>query len=100
MAVPLPQELDFVSAAPLFCGGLTAYGALKNAGAIPGERVAVLGIGGVGHLALAIARAMGTEVIALTSTEAKADLAREMDAHHVVAAMISVRDSPPWAAPT
>lgn len=84
-AVPLPDGLDFVDAAPLFCGGLTVYGALKNAEAKPGERVAVLGIGGLGHLALAVARAMGTEVIALTSTEDKACLARELGAHHVIA---------------
>jgi alcohol dehydrogenase, propanol-preferring len=84
-AIPLPDEIDFIEAAPLFCGGLTVYGALKNTEARPGERVAVLGIGGLGHLALAIARAMGTEVIALTSTESKAGLAREMGAHHVIA---------------
>lgn len=84
-AIPLPDELDFVAAAPLFCGGLTVYGALKNTEARPGERVAVLGIGGLGHLALAVARAMGTEVIALTASEDKAGLARELGAHHVIA---------------
>jgi len=83
-ALPLPDELDFVAAAPLFCAGLTMYGALKNAQVRPGQRVAVLGIGGLGHLGLAIARAMGAEVIALTSTAAKADLAREMGARQVL----------------
>jgi D-arabinose 1-dehydrogenase-like Zn-dependent alcohol dehydrogenase len=82
--IRLPSELTFVDAAPLFCGGLTVYGALKNAGLRSGQRVAVLGIGGQGHLALAIARAMGAEVIALTSTAAKEDLARRMGAHHVI----------------
>jgi propanol-preferring alcohol dehydrogenase len=84
VAVPLPDELDGVSAAPLFCGGLTAYAALKNAQLRPGERVAVLGVGGLGHLALAIARALGAEVVALTSTESKVELARQMGAHHVL----------------
>jgi D-arabinose 1-dehydrogenase-like Zn-dependent alcohol dehydrogenase len=83
--MPLPTGLDVVDAAPLFCAGLTVYGALKNAGLRPGQRAAVLGIGGLGHLGLAVARAMGAEVIALTSTEAKADLARQMGAHHVIA---------------
>lgn len=84
-ALPLPPELDDVAAAPLFCAGITVYAALKNAGLRPSQRAAVLGIGGLGHLGLAIARAMGAEVIALTSTDAKADLARQMGAHRVLA---------------
>lgn len=80
----LPPALDFVDAAPLFCAGLTVYAALKNAGLRPGQRAAVLGIGGLGHLGLIIARAMGAEVVALTSTEKKADLAGQLGAHHVV----------------
>lgn len=81
----LPPELDFVDAAPLFCAGITVYAALKNAGLRPAHRVAVLGIGGLGHLGVAVARAMGAEVVALTSTDAKAELARQMGAHHVIA---------------
>lgn len=84
-ALPLPPELDFVDAAPLFCAGITVYAALKNAGLRSTQRVAVLGIGGLGHLGIAIARAMGAEVIALTSTVEKVDLAREMGAHQVIA---------------
>lgn len=76
--IPLPEELDFVAAAPLFCGGLTVYGGFKNAELRPGQRAAVLGIGGLGHLAIPIARAMGAEVIAITSTEAKVELARQL----------------------
>lgn len=82
--VPLPDGLDFAAAAPLFCAGLTMYGALKNGGVRPGQRVAVLGIGGLGHLGLALARAMGAEVVALTSSESKADLARRLGAHEVI----------------
>lgn len=80
----LPDELSFIDAAPLFCGGLTMYGGLKHADFHPGQRVAVLGIGGLGHLGLQIARAMGAEVIAVTSTEDKRPLAHQLGAHHVV----------------
>src|SRR3990172_12320576 len=63
-AMPLPEGLDFVSAAPFFCAGLTMYAGFKNAGLQPGQRAAVLGIGGLGHLAIPIARALGGEGIA------------------------------------
>ena len=82
--LPLPAELDFVTTAPLFCGGNTVYEGLKRAEVRPGQRVAVLGIGGLGHLALQIAKAMGAEVIAITSTESKADLAKKMGADSVI----------------
>ena len=80
----LPDELDFVDAASLFCAGLTMYGGIKNGGYRPGQRVAVLGIGGLGHLGLQIANAMGAEVIAVTATEAKKELAHSLGAHHVI----------------
>jgi len=83
-ALALPEELDFVSAAPFFCAGLTMYSGFKNAGLQPGQRAAVLGIGGLGHLAIPIARAMGAEVIALTSTDDKVELARQLGAHHAI----------------
>jgi propanol-preferring alcohol dehydrogenase len=82
----LPGELDFASTAPLFCGGNTVYEGLKLADVRPGKRVAVLGIGGLGHLALQIAKAMGAEVIAITSTEGKADLAKKLGADSVIVA--------------
>ena len=82
----LPEELDFVDAAPLFCAGLTMYGGIKNGGYRPGQRVAVLGIGGLGHLGLQIANAMGAEVIAVTATAAKKELAHSLGAHHVIVA--------------
>lgn len=83
-AIPLPAELSFGAAAPLVCGGLTAYGALKTAGARPGTRMAILGIGGIGHVAIQIARAMGAEVIAITGSEDKVSWARELGAHEVI----------------
>jgi alcohol dehydrogenase, propanol-preferring len=82
--LPLPPELSFVAAAPLMCGGLTVYAALKRAGVRAGQRVAVLGIGGLGHLALQIARAMGADVVAITASESKAPLARNLGARHVI----------------
>lgn len=81
--VPLPEALDFVDAAPLFCGGVTMYGGFKSAGLRPDQRVAVLGIGGLGHLGIQIAKAMGAEVVAITS-EGKQDWARELGADHVI----------------
>ena len=80
----LPDELDFVVSAPLFCGGITMYGGFKRAGLRPDQRVAVLGIGGLGHLGIQIANAMGAEVVAITS-QGKEEWARDLGAHHVIA---------------
>jgi propanol-preferring alcohol dehydrogenase len=82
-ALPLPPSLDPVEAAPLLCAGLTVYSGLKNANLQPGQRVAVLGIGGLGHLAIPIAKAMGADVIAVTGSEDKAATARELGAIEV-----------------
>lgn len=84
--IELPDGLDDVLAAPLFCAGLTMYAALKGAGVTAASRVAVVGIGGLGHLAVQLARALGAEVIAVTSSEAKVEIARQLGAGHVVAA--------------
>jgi len=84
--VPLPGEIEFAEAAPFSCAGLTVYAGLKNAGLRPGQRAAMLGIGGLGHLGVQIARAMGAEVIALTSSESKQEIARQLGAHHVLPA--------------
>jgi alcohol dehydrogenase, propanol-preferring len=85
-AIPLPVEMDFVAAAPFLCAGLTMYGGFKNAALRPGQRAAVLGIGGLGHLAIPIAKAMGAEVIAITSTESKQATAKELGADHTITA--------------
>jgi propanol-preferring alcohol dehydrogenase len=81
--LPLPDEISFEEAAPLFCGGVTAYGGLKSADVRAGQRVAILGVGGIGHLALQIARAMGAEVVAITSP-GKGEWAREQGADIVI----------------
>jgi alcohol dehydrogenase, propanol-preferring len=92
-ALPIPEGLSSVDAAPLFCAGVTVYRALNNAHAGPGQRVAVFGVGGLGHLAVQIARAMGAEVIALDVAEDKLALARTLGATHALnaAAPESVR---------
>ncbi len=81
-ALPVPDALDTVEAAPLFCAGVTSYRALHNAGVGPGQRVAVVGVGGLGHLALQIALAAGAEVIAIDVAADKLDAARQLGAAH------------------
>jgi propanol-preferring alcohol dehydrogenase len=79
-AIPVPESLTSVEAAPLFCAGVTVYRALKNASVAAGQRVAVVGVGGLGHLAIQVARAFGAEAIALDVAEDKLTLARALGA--------------------
>ncbi|MBC7468292.1 MAG: zinc-dependent alcohol dehydrogenase [Ramlibacter sp.] len=85
-AIPVPDALGPEEAAPLFCAGVTVYRALRNAGVAPGQRVAVFGIGGLGHLAVQIAKAMGAEVIGLDVAPEKLALATELGAARVLVA--------------
>lgn len=82
--VRVPDELSSVDAAPLLCAGLTTFSALRNAPAKAGDLVAVLGIGGLGHLALQYARHLGFEVAAIGRGSRKADLAIKLGAHHYI----------------
>lgn len=82
----LPDGVSFEEAAPMFCAGYTALSALRNADPKPGERVAVLGVGGLGHLALQFAKALGLSTIALTSREEKIAELRALGADDVVVA--------------
>jgi alcohol dehydrogenase, propanol-preferring len=79
-ALPIPDALSSAEAAPLFCAGVTVYRALRNAEVGPGQRVAVFGVGGLGHLAVQMARAFGAEVLALDVSDDKLALARELGA--------------------
>jgi propanol-preferring alcohol dehydrogenase len=81
-ALPIPDALTSVEAAPLFCAGVTSYRALHNAGVGPGQRVAVVGVGGLGHLAVQIAVAAGAEVIAIDVADDKLASARALGAAH------------------
>ena len=80
----LPSSLRAEEAAPLLCAGLTVYKALKNSGIAKGERVAVFGVGGLGHLAVQIAHAMGAQVCAVDIAEEKLELARSLGAEWTV----------------
>lgn len=82
--VPVPDAVPSVDAAPLTCAGVTTYKAVKVAGITPGERVAVYGIGGLGHLAVQYARLVGGVVIAVDIDDDKLAMARELGADHVV----------------
>jgi uncharacterized zinc-type alcohol dehydrogenase-like protein len=77
----LPEGIDAGDAGPLLCGGITVFNPLIQFGLLPTDRVGVIGIGGLGHLALKFARAWGCEVTAFTSSESKTQQALEMGAH-------------------
>ncbi|WP_227247458.1 alcohol dehydrogenase [Paraburkholderia caribensis] len=80
----MPEELNDVDAAPLLCAGITTFNALRNSGARAGEVVAILGIGGLGHLGVQFARRMGFNTVAIARGEDKAPLARQLGAHHYI----------------
>ena len=84
-ATPLPEALDADTAGPLFCGGSTVFNPLVQYDIKPTDRVAVVGIGGLGHLALKFLRAWGCEVTAFTSSESKHAEALSLGAHRAVA---------------
>jgi D-arabinose 1-dehydrogenase-like Zn-dependent alcohol dehydrogenase len=81
----IPEGLDAKDAGPLLCAGVTTYNALRNLGAIPGQTVAVQGIGGLGHLGVQFASKMGFRTVAITRGGAdKVKLARDLGAHEVI----------------
>jgi len=82
--VAVPAGLDPREAAPLTCAGVTTYKAIKVGGVTPGDRVAIFGIGGLGHLAQQYAQIFGGETIAVDVTEEKLALAKELGAAHVI----------------
>ncbi len=76
----MPAELPFVDAAPLMCAGLTTFNALRNSGARPGDVVAVLGLGGLGHLAIQYAARMGFHTVGIARGKEKEPLAHQLGA--------------------
>ena len=82
--VSIPDDLSSVAAAPLLCAGLTTFSALRNAPAKAGDLVAVVGIGGLGHLGVQYARQMGFEVAAIARGADRAELAKKLGAHHYI----------------
>ena len=83
-ALRLPDRLDATKAGPLFCGGITVFNPIAQFDVKPTDRVGVIRIGGLGHLALQFLNKWGCEVTAFTSSSAKADEASKMGAHLVV----------------
>jgi alcohol/geraniol dehydrogenase (NADP+) len=82
--MPLPEGLDSRDCGPLLCGGITVFAPLRELNISPTSRVGVVGIGGLGHMALKFCKAWGCEVTAFTSSDSKAEEARAFGAHHVV----------------
>ena len=80
----VPDDLESAAAAPLMCAGITTYNALRNAGAKPGDLVAVQGVGGLGHLGIQYAHAAGFETVAVSRGTDKRDLAMDLGADHYV----------------
>ncbi len=81
--IPLPEKINFPEAGPLLCGGTTVFSPLAMY-AQPTDRVGIIGIGGLGHMAVKFAAAYGCHVTAFTSSERKFDEARKFGAHHVL----------------
>jgi alcohol dehydrogenase len=80
----IPDKLDYELAAPIFCAGYTVWSGLRSADPKPHERIAVVGIGGLGHLALQYSKAAGFETIAVTKSKDKEKSIREMGADEIV----------------
>jgi propanol-preferring alcohol dehydrogenase len=83
-ATRIPEGLDLAEAAPLFCAGITVYTPLVETGVRVGMTVAVHGVGGLGHLALQYAKAMGARVVAITRGEEKCGFARSLGADDAI----------------
>ena len=80
----VPKELSSAAAAPLLCAGITTFNALRHSGAGPGDLVAVLGIGGLGHLGVQFAAKMGCHTVAVARGTDKEPLARQLGAQHYI----------------
>ena len=80
----IPDDLADEDAAPLLCAGITTFNALRNSGASAGDLVAILGVGGLGHLGIQFAAKLGFETAAIARGTEKEALARELGAHHYI----------------
>ncbi len=83
-ATPVPEGVDPLKAGPLFCGGITVFNPIVQLNIRPTDRVGVIGIGGLGHMAIGFLRAWGCEVTAFSSSPSKEAEARAMGAHKFV----------------
>ena len=80
----MPGELSSIDAAPLMCAGVTTFNCLRNSGAGPGDLVAVVGIGGLGHLAIQFAAKMGCKTVAIARGTDEEPLAKQLGAHYYI----------------
>ncbi|RWU03965.1 NAD(P)-dependent alcohol dehydrogenase [Pedobacter chitinilyticus] len=80
----IPENLDLAATAPLLCAGITTYSPLKHWNVGPGKNVGIVGIGGLGHMGIKIAKAMGAHVVAFTTSESKFKEAQRLGADEVV----------------
>lgn len=80
----IPDGLSSVEAGPLMCAGITTFNSLRNSGARPGDIVAILGVGGLGHLAVQFAAKMGFQTVAIARGRSKEALAKELGARHCI----------------
>jgi len=80
----IPQSLDISKAAPILCAGITTYSPMKHWKVKQGDKVGVVGLGGLGHMAVKLAKAMGAEVTVITSSKEKKEAATQLGADHVL----------------
>ena len=80
----LPKNLDLAATAPLLCAGITTYSPLRHWKVGPGKKVGIVGLGGLGHMGVKLAKAMGAEVIVYTTSTSKVEDAKRLGAHDVV----------------
>lgn len=80
----VPEHLDLAATAPLLCAGITTYSPLKHWNVGPGKKVGIVGIGGLGHMAVKIAKAMGAHVVVITTSTSKTEDAQRLGADEVV----------------
>jgi D-arabinose 1-dehydrogenase-like Zn-dependent alcohol dehydrogenase len=80
----IPDEISATDAAPLFCAGVTTFNSLRNSGARPGDLVAILGLGGLGHLGVQFAAKMGFETVGIARGKDKEAFAKKLGAKHYV----------------
>src|SRR5690606_3740075 len=80
----VPENIDLAAAAPLLCAGITTYSPLRHWNVGPGKHVGIVGIGGLGHMAVKIAKAMGAHVVVITTSESKVADAKRLGADDVI----------------
>ncbi len=92
-AFPIPQGIDPKVAGPLLCGGITVYGGLRAAGMSSGQEIGVIGIGGLGHMAVQFASKLGNRVTVFTTSEDKAEFAHQLGADRAI--VVPKGEAPP-----